>query len=237
MHAKGHGVGRILFVAGNDVIHIDKPRGETTSGTPQDTEGSFHQMISDAEAIMIDCLELCAQVAPVDIVYCPSNHDWIIGYTVVRTVSAWLKNHPNIVATPYNLSERHRKYYRFGDNLIGLTHGDGAKEAELYPLMVTEARQHVSQCPNMYWYVHHMHHKIRKNVGRVKEQRERDLVGMTVVGSGSHVEGDNAQIEYIRSPSPPDGWHDRNGYVNRQGVECFLHHPHDGQFARFTEWF
>lgn len=46
-----------------------------------------------------------------------------------------------------------------------------------------------------------------------------------------------SQIEYVRSPSAPDGWHDRNGYLNRQAVEAFVHSPHDGQKKRFTEWF
>mgnify|MGYP000377385127 CR=1 FL=1 len=32
--AKLHGVGHILFVIGNDIIHIDTPRGTTTSGPP-----------------------------------------------------------------------------------------------------------------------------------------------------------------------------------------------------------
>jgi len=29
----------------------------------------------------------------------------------------------------------------------------------------------------------------------------------------------------------------RNGYINRQAVESFVHHPYDGQVSRFTEWF
>jgi hypothetical protein len=48
---------------------------------------------------------------------------------------------------------------------------------------------------------------------------------------------DNIQLEVVRSPSPPDGWHDRNGYVNMQAVEAFIHHPFEGQILRKTEWF
>ena len=132
----------------------------------------------------------------------------------------------------------HRKYYRYEGNLIGLTHGDGAKEADLYALMMTEARSHVSDAQHRYWYLHHFHHKIRKAQGVRPHDREKDHIGLTVIKSGVTSQlGDNVQIEYVRSPSPPDSWHDRNGYVNRQAVECFIHDPHDGQDARFTHWF
>jgi hypothetical protein len=67
---------------------------------------------------------------------------------------------------------------------------------------------------------------------------EKDHTGLTAIMAGSaSPEGAALLIEYVRSQSPPDGWHDRNGYVNRQGVECFMYHPDDGQKARFTEWF
>ena len=57
-------------------------------------------------------------------------------------------------------------------------------------------------------------------------------------------DGTEALIEYNRENycagsyfEPPDGWHYRNGYINRQAVECFVHHPYDGQDGRFTVWF
>lgn len=74
--------------------------------------------------------------------------------------------------------------------------------------------------------------------GSLRRLSEKDLIGMTALHISPDPAGSRApEIEYVRSPSPPDGCHDRNGYVNRQAVECFLHHPHDGQVGRFTEWF
>ena len=167
-----------------------------------------------------------------------SNHDWLAGWMLSQTVAARLRGNPRVRATEYNLSEAHRKYYRFEGNLFGLTHGDGAKEEKLYGLMVSEARQHISECRNLYWLLHHVHHKDRKTRGELIYLREKDHNGMTAHFSGKPTpEGSNLNIEYVRSPSAPDGWHDRNGYVNRQAVECFLYHPRDGQVARFTQYF
>jgi hypothetical protein len=236
--ASGMGIVRILFVIGNDILHVDNARSSTTSGTQQDTHGTIHQMARDGFAGYVGCIELARLTAPVDIIYIPSNHDWLMGWMLAQQLGAWFRNAPDVTATEYNLSELHRKYYRFEGNLIGLTHGDGAKEADLYPLMMTEARAHISDCTHRYWYVHHLHHKIRKQAGVTSHKREKDHIGMTMMHNAARsMEGDNVQIEWVRSMSPPDGWHDRNGYVNRQAVECFVHHPHDGQDGRFTVWF
>lgn len=236
--AQPMGVGRILFVLGNDILHIDTPRSTTTSGTFQDSDGTIFQGFKDASAALEEAISQASAVADVDLIHCMSNHDWLMGWALSQTVAARLRGNPRIRATDYNLSEAHRKYYRYEGNLFGLTHGDGAKEEKLYGLMVSEARQHISDCRNLYWLLHHVHHKDRKTRGEVVYLREKDHNGMTAHFSGKPMpEGANLNIEYVRSPSPADGWHDRNGYVNRQAVECFLYHPTLGQRARFTEYF
>lgn len=238
--AEPMGVGRILFVLGNDILHTDNPRSTTTSGTYQDSDGSLFQGFSDAALAITEAIDEAAKVAEVDLIHCMSNHDWTFGWALSQAIAArYRASAGRVNATPYNLSEAHRKYYRFGNNLLGLTHGDGAKEEKLYGLMVKEARQHISECSNLYWYLHHVHHKMRKKRGEDGPyQKEKDHNGLTVVTSGQPwIEGEHVEIEYVRSPSPPDGWHDRNGFVNRQAVECFLHHPTLGQRARFTEFF
>jgi hypothetical protein len=49
--------------------------------------------------------------------------------------------------------------------------------------------------------------------------------------------GRDVNIEYVRSTSGVDGWHDRNGYTSKPALEAFLHHPEGGQIARFTQFF
>lgn len=236
--AKPWGIGRILFVMGNDSLHVDNPRSTTTSGTFQDTSGTVFQGFMDAGAAIEEAINEASALADVDIIHCMSNHDWLMGWALTQAVAGRLRVNPRVRATEYNISERHRKYYRFERNLFGLSHGDGAKEEKLYGVMVKEAREHISECQNLYWLLHHVHHKIRKSRGEIEFLREKDHNGMTALISGTpNIEGHHLNIEYVRSPSPPDGWHDRNGYVNRQAVECFVYHPTIGQRARFTEWF
>lgn len=236
--SKPFDVGRILFVLGNDILHTDGPRNTTTSGTPQDTDGSIFQGFSDAQSAMVGAIEEAAKIAEVDLLHVPSNHDWVLGWALSQCLAAWFKDHPAVNASDYSMSEVHRKYYRYGGNLIGLSHGDGAKEEKLYALMVSEARAHISECQNLYWILHHIHHKDRKRRGVDVFLTEKDHTGMTAHHFGSNTpEGAHANIEYVRSPSAPDGWHHRNGYINRQAVECFVFDPQDGQKVRLTEWF
>lgn len=236
--AKPWGIGRVLFVMGNDILHVDGPRTSTTSGTYQDSDGTIFQGFKDAKSALEIAILEATKIADVDLIHCMSNHDWLMGWALTQAVAARLAHNPRVRATDYNISEAHRKYYRFEKNLFGLTHGDGAKEEKLYGAMVKEAREHISECPNLYWLLHHVHHKMRKTRGEFEMLREKDHNGMTAHISGTPmIEGHHLNIEYVRSPSAPDGWHDRNAYLNRQGVECFVFHPTIGQRARFTEWF
>ena len=237
--AQKHGVAHILFVLGNDVIHIDTPRRTTTSGTPQDTDGTLAVMWDDAFAFYVACIDLCRKVAPVSLLYCPSNHDWFAGYSLARAVRAWYRNCPEVSASDYNTSHRHRKYFRFGGALLGFAHGDGAREKDLGDLMVTECRGHLDETRFRFWYLHHLHHKIRKTGGGTHQrQREKDLIGMTVLRNAAGLpESDAPALEYVRSPSPAEGGHARTGYVNLQAGEVCLHDPSGRQSGRFTEVF
>lgn len=230
-------VGRVLFVMGNDILHTDNGKS-TTAGTPQDTDGTYFQAYRAAQHASIDAIAECAAVAEVDLLHCMSNHDWRSGWALSQTIAAAMKGHEGVRATPYNMSEKHLKFYGYGRNGLLLTHGDGAKEESLTSLFLKQGKNLVAECDLLYAYLHHFHHKIRKRRGIDVFQSERDHTAFTQVSMGAtRVEGDGMQAEYIRSPSAPDGWHDRNGYVSRQAVEAFLHCPHNGQKDRLTEWF
>ena len=40
--ASGFNIDKIVFIGGNDVLHIDTPKRTTTAGTPQDTDGMWY---------------------------------------------------------------------------------------------------------------------------------------------------------------------------------------------------
>ncbi len=234
-----HGATKVALVIGNDISHIDTLKRTTTAGTPGDTSTSLFSIYRVAQRAYVRIVNMILEAGlHVVIVFNPSNHDHVLGFTIAQLVGAWFHGHPNVTASEYNLSEIHRKYMQYGRNMIGFTHGNGAKLEDLGSIMQAEVRTKLSQSPLAYWYVHHWHHKMRKALGVRPQDREKDHLSMTVMTSGhGAMEADNCMVEIVRSPSPPDGWHHMNGFLNRQAVEGFVHHPNDGQCARFTAWF
>jgi len=207
--AQGWNIDKINFIGGNDILHIDTPKRVTTSGTPQDTDGMWYENFLVAKKLYVDVLEILITVADVHFTFNPSNHDYMSGFMLAQCIESHFRNCKNIT---FDCSISHRKYFTYGNNLIGTTHGDGAKTNDLGALMAHESKDWTN-CINRYFYTHHVHHKTSK-----------DLIGVTV--------------ESLRSPSVSDSWHHRNGYTgNVEAVEAFIHHPKHGQIARLTHIF
>lgn len=203
-------IDKILFIGGNDILHIDSPKRETTSGTKQDTDGMWHTNFLIAKQLYVDILEILITVADVHFCFNPSNHDYASGFFLSQVIEAYFKNCDNI---SFDSTIAHRKYFKYFKNLIGTTHGDGAKMTDLPMLMATEVPREWSETEHRYVYVHHLHHKWSKDVFSVC-------------------------VEGLRSPSGTDSWHHRNGFEHApKAVEGFLHCKENGQIARITHIF
>jgi hypothetical protein len=200
--AEHFNVSNIVFVIGNDILHIDSPHRKTTAGTPQDTDGQWWQMFLEAKKCYVAAIERLAELAPVHVVFCPSNHDFVSGWMLADTIYSWFSKHPEVSfgTDQRSISIAHRKYVEFGSNLIGFTHGDGAKEKDLSHLMQYEAREAWGRTQFAYWYVHHTHHKNLVSQGKTPIQRiEKDLIGLTTLKTGLKTDTNNVYIETIRT--------------------------------------
>ncbi len=199
-------IDKILFVIGNDILHIDNSKRTTTSGTPQDTDGMWHTNFIIAKSLYVDIIEILMSVADVHVVYNPSNHDYTNGFFLAQVIETHFRDCKNVT---FDTTIAHRKYFIYGKNLIGTTHGDGAKAQDL-PLLMAHESKDWSNCKHKYIYTHHMHHKISK-----------DYMGVCV--------------ETLRSPSGTDSWHHRNGYQHApKAVEGYIHDKEHGQIQRIT---
>lgn len=203
-------VDKILLLAGNDILHVDTPRSTTTSGTFQDSHLMWYDAFMKAKDLMVKVIEMLIPIAPIRIDYNPSNHDFTHGFFLIDTLKSWFSN---VNSVTFNCDMRHRKYTAYHKNLIGSTHGDGAKHQDLGLLMAHEAAEFWHQCTHRYFYTHHLHHKTSK-----------DYMSVCVEG--------------LRSASGTDGWHHRNGYQHApKAIEGFMHHKEYGQVMRFNHIF
>lgn len=208
--AKGFNIEKIVLIIGNDILHIDSPKRITTSGTPQDTDRMWYEGFLEAKKLYVEVIERLIPVANVHVIYNPSNHDYQSGFFLADVIKSWFRLCKNVT---FDTSIAHRKYFRWGNNLIGSTHGDGAKMADLPLLMAQEDPEGWCNTKHRYIYTHHLHH-----------YQAKDLIGVSV--------------EVLRSPSGTDSWHHRNGFQHApKSVMGFIHHKEFGQIARFNHYF
>ena len=209
--AAGFEIDRIMLAIGNDVLHVDNVYNTTTKGTQQDVIGKWHEHFVIALELYIWACEYLRQIAPVDAIHSMSNHDYQSGFHLAHSLKAYFHKDKNIHV---DAEPKHRKYYRYGQSLIGLAHGDGAKTADMPLLMANEASKEWSETKHRYWYLHHVHHRVK-----YKWLDGKDYHGCTV--------------EFMRSPSADDSWHSRKGYTaTPKGVQGHVHNFDNGQVAR-----
>ena len=213
--ASGFPLDKIIFVIGNDCLHIDSASANvTTGGTNQDMDGRWHDAFIAAKDMYVRAIEKLLPIADVEIIFCPSNHDFMSGFMLAQTVKAYFRKSKNV---SFDVSIAHRKYTAYGKNLLSFSHGDGAKLADTPLLMATERPGMWSESVHRYIYLHHIHHK-----QTAKFMAGQDFIGVTA--------------EYLRSPSASDAWHAKKGYRSPKAVEAFIHSYDNGQVARLTHY-
>lgn len=214
--AAGFPLDKILFVIGNDVLHVDNSSSTTTGGTQQSTDGMWFENYQRARKLYVGIIETLLSVADVHVVHNPSNHDFVTGFMLADSVASWFRKCENV---SFDVSPSFRKYYQYGLNLIGTSHGDGAKMDSLPLIMANEAKMMWATTHWRYIYLHHIHHK-------------KQFAFM----NGKDYHGVN--VEYMRSPSGTDEWHSKNGFQHAmKACEAFVHHKEYGQVARITHLF
>lgn len=206
--SQGFKTEKFLFPIGNDVLHVDNKNNTTTSGTRQDVQGLWDQMYLAAKSLYVELLEHLVTIAPVEVIYNRSNHDDHSGFTLADTLESWFHRSKNIT---FDISTLDRRYTTYGQSMIGFDHGDGAKLKDIPLLMASEEPKIWSDTRFRYMFRHHLHHM----------QKHHFLVGQDFPG---------VTVQYLRSLSESDAWHQRMGYTGApKAVDGFIFHPEYGQ--------
>ena len=143
---------KVLFVVGNDFINADNLSGSTTRGTPQDNNGLWFNVVKKATQLIINGTDRLSSIAPVDVVYVPSNHDLHTMFGIMQTLKAWYRNDENITIDDSPLP---RKYYKFNKTLLALSHDMKIKEA--LKIITTEGKSNWSECTHIICMLAHLH--------------------------------------------------------------------------------
>jgi len=146
---------KVLFVVGNDFVNADNINGTTTKVTPQDNNTAWFNIINNVTQLIVDGVSILGTIAPVDVLYVPSNHDLHTMYGIMQIVNAWFRNDKNVKVDSSPLP---RKYYKYGKTLLGFSHDIKVKDA--LKIFTSEAKNKWSDCNHMIWMLAHLHQQM-----------------------------------------------------------------------------
>jgi hypothetical protein len=209
-----YNVERILFVAGNDLSHVDalgvqQKGGTTTAGTAQDFDSRLPKVFSAIRRAVVAGIDMARLVAPVDVLVVPGNHDEQTTYKLGEVLQAWYRNDP-AVDVKYDVESedeaywpRRRQYYRYGKNAFMFTHGmEYKRKRDPLPLLFATEAPPAMWAATTHREVHTGHNHIRMS-GRYAP--EADVTETRAIITRS-----------LPGLTPEDAWHYQQGYRHQQ---------------------
>ncbi len=200
------GVGHVIYVVGNDLLHVDNFDNATTKRTIQDADSRWQNMFRRAKRMVVSVAEHLAHHVSVKIVVAPGNHDRVLSWALGEVIDAYFGNVEHVVV---DNSPRYRKYVHIGRLLFGITHGDGINQSMLPTLMATEVPEAWGQTRLREWYLGHFH-------------RKRELMTVAVHDQNG------VRVRYLPSLSGPDRWHYERGYSAVRSAEAHVYDADSG---------
>ena len=204
---------RIVLPIGNDFFQANNWVSTTAKGTLVDSvDDRMQRVFRVGAAALTKTILLCSERCPVEVLWVPGNHDPETSWYLVEWLSAYFRKDANI---KFDAGPSPRKYIEFGCNLIGFTHGNEEKHADLPLIMATE-HPRWSALPCREIHVGHFHKK-----------RETSFL--------STDEHNGVRVRVLPSLSGTDAWHFRKGYVsNRRAAEAHVWSAAEGHVGYFS---
>ena len=186
---------KIIIATGSDWFHVDNEAGTTTAGTPQDMAASPAQILVDGCKLAREHIDLLRQVTDIEVVFMRGNHDRHTALALMLYLDAVYENCKDVTIT---VSPKLRQYVKWGNNLLGFTHGDGVRGNDLPAIMATEERTAWGEHEHHVWFHGHLHH-----------QRLLETSGVTII--------------QLPSLAGHDRYHYRKGFVlARAGISAHI---------------
>ena len=188
-----------------DMFHADNQRNVTQSGHQLDVDGRWAKVQQVGLRAMIHCIRrMLEQHSKVLVRINKGNHDGHSSYALSLMLSCYFHNDPRVKV---DLSPAACWYFRFGNVLLGSTHGDTLKGKDMGAVMAADQPKDWGESSHRYWYVGHVHHKdIKEYPGVI--------------------------VEYVRTLAARDAWHQGQGYRAGRDMQLVVHHREFGEVGR-----
>jgi hypothetical protein len=190
-----------------DFFHADNQSNQTSrSKHALDVDSRWARVLKLGCMIMVDMIHLALKKYPqVEVINAIGNHDDHSSVMLSAFLAAYFTKEPRVEIHP---TVSKFNYVQFGKCLIGVTHGDTVKHADLGELMATDKAEEWGATEHRMWFVGHIHHS-----------RKTELRGCTV--------------ESFRTLAAKDAWHASKGYRSGRDITALVLHKDFGEVARY----
>lgn len=212
LQAKQYTPGRIIFIVGSDFYNVNSLQNTTLAGTKQDEDTRWQRTFTQGRKMVVKAVDMCREIAPVDLIVIPGNHDFERSFYLGESLSCWYSNCNNVRV--FN-SPRTRKYAAWGRCLIGFTHGDKEKVDRLPLIMATEQKENWARSEYREWHIGHLHHK--KSFAWLPVQEENGV-----------------RVRIMPSLCARDAWHAESGYDSIREAVGLIWNKERGNIAQFS---
>lgn len=195
-----------VFINVGDAIHTDDSTNRTRrSGAQLDVDGRYYRMTKVFVWAMIHAIHrMLEKHETLTMINASGNHDGDTTNWIQLALALYFENNPRVTIvqdpSPYH-------FYKFGQVLLGVVHGDGAKMEDLPQIMAHLRPQDWGNSKHRRWITGHIHHKTVK-------------------------EFNGCTVESLNTLAPSDYWHARSGYFASREMQCMIFHEDHGLVAR-----
>lgn len=203
---------RFIFPIGNDLLHVDRGSNTTTKGTHLEADGRWQEAYLKAFDSVTRAIELMLEIAPVDVIVVPGNHDEEKAFTFGHAIQCRFHSakHVTVDNTP-----KLRKYYEFGKNLVAFQHGHTARDRKMLPMdIANEAKDAWARTCFRHIHLGHFHKEKEDVYVFQRHDSENEVI-----------------VRYIPSLCGTDLYHYKNSYHSIQSAECHIWDRDDGPIA------
>lgn len=197
-----------IVLGGGDLLHADNSENKTAkSGNTLQVDGRYQKVVGVAVRLMVRTIDAALRRHDgVTVRILPGNHDEHSAVAIAYFLAAWFRNEPRV---DVDLDPSLFFWFRFGQVLLGATHGHTVKLAQIPAIMAHRRAEDWGATKFRYGHGFHVHHR-----------------------SKIATEGDGVVCETHQAPIPQDAWHFGAGYLSGRSLQAITYHRDYGEIGR-----
>jgi len=200
--------GLAIVLGGGDLTHADNNENRTSkSNNVLDCDGRHQKGLEVATRLMVRTVDAALRRNREVIVrILPGNHDEHTAAAVSYFLLAWYRNEPRVTV---DCDASLFFWYRFGQVMLGATHGHTVKLANMPSIMAHRRAEDWGATKFRYIHGFHIHHT-----------------------SKIATEGNGCICESHQAPIPQDAWHYGAGFLSGRSLQTITYHSRLGEISR-----